>query len=181
MNLMSKWKWLAGLMEEKNISQAELAKKIKWASPRISELLADKRDIPANKIRPLVSVFNINTDELLDYNSGYRKQIPSISRSFNVARYSAAVIFRKMSVMGYSPVCSCMSLIFFRSMFFAFNSFLTASIRHEGMRFLSIHPCTMLGYFNFKALVTTTPPPSSLIKSLTVIIFLQYKLITQKI
>ena len=80
---MSKWKWLAGLMEEKNISQAELAKKINWPSPRISELLADKRDIPANKIRPLASVFNINTDELLDYNSGYRKQIPSISRSFN--------------------------------------------------------------------------------------------------
>lgn len=89
---MSKWKWLADLMAEKNMTQAELSKKINWASSRISELLTDKRDIPVDKIKPIASLFNINTNELLDYNAGERKQIPNLSNTFNPQNISIDIL-----------------------------------------------------------------------------------------
>lgn len=89
---MSKWKWLADLMADKSMTQAELSKKINWASSRISELLTDKRDIPVDKIKPIASLFNINTNELLDYNSGERRQIPNLSNTFNPQNVSIDIL-----------------------------------------------------------------------------------------
>lgn len=73
---MSKWKWINDLLVEKKISQAEFAKEIGWQQARVSELISDKRDIPANKLYNIANFLNIDLGKLTAYNSGKSEIIP---------------------------------------------------------------------------------------------------------
>lgn len=73
---MSKWKWINDLLAEKRISQNEFAKEIGWSQARISELISDKRDIPADKLYNIAKYLNIDLGQLTAYNAGKSDFIP---------------------------------------------------------------------------------------------------------
>lgn len=74
-----KWDWLRDLLENKEISQSEFAKKIDWQQTRVSELLSGKRDFPYQKIDNVAKFLNLNANELAAYNSNKIKNIPTVS------------------------------------------------------------------------------------------------------
>lgn len=78
---MTKWQWLSDLMAEKNISQTELGKIIDWPASRISELLADKRDIPARKLENFANFFGLDFKDLLAYNENRTNKIPIANKN----------------------------------------------------------------------------------------------------
>lgn len=73
---MSKWKWINDLLAEKRISQNEFAKEIGWSQARVSELISNKHDIPADKLYNIAKYLNIDLGQLTAYNAGKLDFIP---------------------------------------------------------------------------------------------------------
>ncbi len=72
-----KWKWLRDYMQKHGINQQQVAEALQWKKPRVSELLAGKRDLPVTKVFLAARFFNLDLEELTKYNTGLSNKVPS--------------------------------------------------------------------------------------------------------
>lgn len=68
--MANKWSWLERRLSEFNLNQREFADKIGWEKSRVSELLADKRDLAAKYFVPTAELLNVDLKSLVLYNEG---------------------------------------------------------------------------------------------------------------